>query len=149
MKTLSSGTTFFMKYVFTCGWITGFGLAMLENGHDAGMRSWDYPVSWAIGSVAIFWFFGRLKRVRVDDRWLFVSNYVSEIRLPLSMITDVTEMNAGMMNVRGGRRATVHFREPTKFGCNITFLPEGATGMSAGPVVTELKRMAVAARLSL
>lgn len=43
------------------------------------------------GTVFIWWTGGPLKRVRLDDRVLYISNYRKEIVVPLRAVAEVTE----------------------------------------------------------
>jgi len=110
-------------------------------------QTWQFPLIWVVGTAFILGVAARLKRVRIDDDALYISNYLKEISVPFSAIADVTEFGPSFLSIRGGRPAIVHFREPTDFGHRIIFIPEGSTGMSAGPIVGELKRLAVAQRI--
>lgn len=81
----------------------------------------------------------RLKALSVDGRFLYVSNYVDEITIPLSQISDVTE-NRWVK----GHPVTIHLKSPSEFGDKIVFLPiiEPFLFWGSHPVVSELKAMA-------
>lgn len=84
---------------------------------------------------------GTLKRVRIDQEFLYVSNYRREIALPLSSIDAVTENR--WINLHP---VTIHLRVPTAFGQKITFMPKGLVfGWSSHPVVEELRNAAFVA----
>lgn len=93
-----------------------------------------------IGGAAAFYFTtGKYKKVSVDDRFLYVSNFLKEIKIPLSEIGDITEIKW----VRG-HPVTIHLRNESEFGRKITFTPKlrGLRFFSSDPVVEELKEMA-------
>lgn len=147
-RTLSSMQTFLMKVVFPVIWIGlfGFGTFMLWVGAISGRAGasapaflkWQFLVMWIAGSAFILWSCGRLKRVRIDREFLYVSNYRREVAVPLSMIEDVTENR--WINIHP---VTVRFRVPTEFGQTITFMPTARFfGWSSHPVVKELREAA-------
>lgn len=137
--------TFLMKVVFPVLWIGMFGFGTLVQWFGpitgkAGARTpsfmkWQFLVMWIAGSAFIIWSCGRLKRVRIDGGFLYVSNYRREITVPLSMIESVTENR--WLNIHP---VTVRFRVPTEFGQAITFMPTARFwNLSSHPVVRELR----------
>ena len=90
-----------MKWVFPPLWIGGFGFGTCflwfgavrgPNGVPTpdGMK-WAFLVAWLAGSSFILWFCGRLQRVQVDDESIYVSNYWSEVRVPFTEVSHITE----------------------------------------------------------
>lgn len=148
-KTLSSAQTFLMKVVFPTLWITGFGLGTLslwlgvmhgKNGSPPpDAMKLHFLVIWIVGTAFILWTCAGLKRVRVDSKSLYVSNYLREITIPLSVIEDITENR--WVNIHP---VTIYFRNVTEFGQRITFMPTiRFFGLwSSHPVVAELKLLA-------
>ena len=144
-RTLSSAQTFLMKVIFPVLWIGGFGAGTLSlwlaamhgpggSGAPSWMR-WQFLVTWLAGAAFIGWSCARLKRVRIDREFLYVSNYRREIAVPLSAIEAVTENR--WINIHP---VTVRFRVPTEFGQAITFMPTARFwGWSSHPVVQELR----------
>ena len=95
---------------------------------------------WVVGSIFILSASAGLKRVRIDQRQLYVSNYVKEISIPFGAIVDV-EQNR-WLNIRP---VTIYFREPTEFGDKATFMPKARIRLlfwKVDPVVDELKNLA-------
>ena len=149
MKTLSSAQTFLMKVLFPAVWISGFGLGTLwlwlgtMHGKNGALppdeMKWQFLLAWIAGSAFILWGCAGLKRVRMDSVNLYISNYLREISVPLTMISDVTENR--WINIHPG---TIHFRNATRFGQKVTFMPTiRLFGLwSSHPVVTELRRHA-------
>jgi hypothetical protein len=79
----------------------------------------------------------RLKYVTVDDDYLYVSNFLKEIAIPLWDIDDVTE-NAWLKT----HPVTVHLKHPSEFGDKIVFMPKiQFWGFASHPVVKELKQL--------
>jgi hypothetical protein len=87
---------------------------------------------------------GRLKKVAVDDRFLYVSDYAGseEVAIPLSEIVCVTQWHGKRL-----RPVTVYLRSPAKFGEHIQFQPaleegEGGWAWQENRVVQELRTLA-------
>jgi hypothetical protein len=85
----------------------------------------------------------RIKRVAMDERWLYVSNYIREIRVPLE------EINAVWDNrwIDGGL-ITVGFSRDTELGSRIAFIPRMRWWGSfrPHPVVAEIESASRQAR---
>jgi hypothetical protein len=95
---LSSATTFWLKFVFP--WI------------------WIFLAAWLAGIVFILWICADLKRVRMDQDTLYISNFRREIAVPLSEIDSVAENR--WINIHP---VAIVFRHPTELGGRITFMP--------------------------
>lgn len=100
---------------------------------------WLFLCLWVAGVAGIYWYCIPLKEVSVDDDFLYVSNYLKEISIPLSEIYDVTE-NV-WINIHP---VTIHLRSPSEFGNDIVFMPTHRffAFFSSHPVVDELKELA-------
>lgn len=109
------------------------------KGGDASLK-WVFLFIWVAGTAFIWWSCIRLKEVSVDDNFLYVSNYLKEVSIPLSEIYDVTE-NV-WLNIHP---VTIHLKSPSEFGDKIIFMPK-VRFMSffnlSHPVVNELKELA-------
>jgi hypothetical protein len=147
---LSSGWTFFYKFVFPAVWIPGFGLGTvllwLVGFHDRNNASPPPELKfqslgmWFVGAAFILWVASGLKRVRIDGQHLFVSNYFREIRLPFSSVIDVRQ-NRWLTP----RQVTIYFRIATELGDRATFIPKARFRIHfwrIDPVVDELRRLA-------
>jgi hypothetical protein len=135
-RTLSSAWTFWMKYVLPVLWISGFGMATILA--PAPQNKIVFLVAWSVGTALLLWVNTGLKRVRIDERQLYVSNYLREIDVPFSAITDVKQNR--WIN---SRPITIYFRDATQFGDKVTFMPKQRIQFwSVDPVVNELKRLA-------
>src|SRR5438552_17309498 len=147
-RTLSSAQTFLMKFLFPTIWISGFGLGTLAlflgalHGSDnspppEGMK-WVFQAAWIAGTIFIYWGCVRLKRVRIEDSAIYVSNYLKEIRIPFDAVADVTENR--WLNIHP---VTIHLRSATEFGDRITFMPKiRIFSWRSHPVVAELRELA-------
>ena len=149
-RDLSSAWTFSAKFVFPAVWISGFGLGTIliwlggfHDGNDASsppQLKFVFLAVWVLGSTFIVWASAGLKRVRIDDRHLQVSNYVREICIPFTAIIDVKQNR--WIN---SRPITIYFRDVTAFGDRATFLPKRRFRIKfwrIDPVVDELKQLA-------
>ena len=147
-RTLSSAQTFLMKFVFPTIWISMFGFGTLalflgafrdpdNTPPPEGMR-WGFLAAWIAGTAFIYWGCARLKRVRIGDSAIYVSNYLKEIRIPFDAIADVTENR--WINIHP---VTIHLRSATEFGDRITFMPRFRIfNWGSHPVVAELRGLA-------
>jgi hypothetical protein len=140
-RTLSSTWTFWTKLIFPPVWISGFGtgtvLLWLSDRVDTQMKFVFLGV-WVLGTTFILWTSAGLKRVRMDERQLYVSNYLREICVPFSEITDVRQNR--WLN---SRPITIYFRDAAEFGGKVTFMPKWSIQFwRFDPVVGELRQLA-------
>jgi len=146
---LSSAWTFSAKFVFPALWISGFGLGAvslwLDALHDRNNvlphpeLKFVFLGMWIVGSAFILWANAGLKRVRVNERQLFMSNYFREICIPFSAVMDVRQNR--WLN---SRPITIYFREATEFGDRATFIPKWCIRIRiwhVDPLVDELKQL--------
>ena len=146
---LSSAWSFSVKFVFPVLWISGIGLGTVALWLDAfhgrnnelppPTMKFGFLGMWIAGSAFILWACVGLKRVRVDERQLFVSNYLREICIPFSAVRDVRQNL--WLNIRP---ITIYFRYVTEFGDQVTFMPKrrAIRFWRVDPVVDELKQLA-------
>jgi hypothetical protein len=93
-RNLSSAWTFWTKFVFPAVWISGFGTGTIllwlgrfhgrNNALPPPQEKFLFLAMWILGSTFILWASAGLKRVRIDERQLYVSNYVKEIHIPFA-----------------------------------------------------------------
>lgn len=144
-RRLSSLQTVLMKIVFPALWIPMWAVGTLTlflgglQGGDTAALKWVFLCGWVAGSAFIYWGCIRLKDVSVDDNYLYVSNFLKEISIPLSEIYDVTE-NVWLNT----HPVTIHLKRPSEFGDKIIFMPTVRYFSFYGshPVVAELKELA-------
>ncbi|MGZ5872754.1 MAG: hypothetical protein ACXWKP_11665 [Bradyrhizobium sp.] len=92
----------------------------------------------SVYAALILWVSAGLKRVRMDERQVYVSNYFREIHIPFGAITDVRQNR--WLN---SRPITIYFRDATEFGDKATFMPKQRIQFwRIDPVVEELKQLA-------
>lgn len=91
------------------------------------------------GAYLFLWFNLRAKEVSIEGDFLYVSNFLKEIKIPLSEVRKVTEMMLINPNP-----ITIHLKHPTRFGKKIIFIPTYRFFSFDGshPIVDELKQLA-------
>jgi hypothetical protein len=140
--TFSSRLTFFYKFIFPVIWISGFGLGIIvvELAHNSPLAAkFAFAAGWVLGTAGLVWLCAPLKRVRADDRALYVSNYLKEISVPVGLIDCVTENR--WINIHP---ITIHLSGDTEFGSRIVLMPKSrfAFSWTPHPVVGEIERLA-------
>jgi hypothetical protein len=143
-RRLSSLQTFFAKVIFPVVWLTMWGsgtFAMFfgRTGRPDEPSKWLFLFVGCAAAVFLYRSIVPLKAVSVDERFLYVSNYVREISIPLSQIYKVTE-NRWLNH----HPVTIHLRLPSEFGDKIVFMPKTRffAFWSGHPVVAELEALA-------
>ena len=150
---LSSAWTFILKYVFPGIWIPGFGAGVVDvfrhpgNVIYNGVRGaapqgvgYEFLAAWLVGSAFMLWLSMPLKRVRLTDGALLVSNYFKEWRVPIALIEEVSQNR--WINVRP---ITVRLRADVGCGTKVVFAPPGRWFFRfwrEDPEVGELRRAA-------
>jgi len=140
VRRLSSLQTFFCKFILPPLWIGAFGLMAARQINAANLKVWPLVLlAWIVGTGWVYWSCVRLKKVTIDERYLYVSNYLQEIAIPFSLVGDVTENK--WLNQHP---VTIHFKLRTEFGEQIVFMPpvRFVPYVSSHPVVAELKQLA-------
>jgi hypothetical protein len=143
-RTISSGQTIYMKVFFPVFWIGIFGagtvgifIASSRDPTDVfATMKWLFLAAWLLGSAFIYWRCAGLKRVRMDNEALYVSNYREETRVPLHDVSAVSESR--WINPP---HVIIDFCRDTEFGSRIVFMPTARWfgAWRAHPVVTEIR----------
>lgn len=153
--TLSSRWTPFYKFVIPLLVLGGIGTSSViaylrpePQTMPPGLRpdqGWILIAAAALIAVAVMWWtLGRLMRVELDDDSLIISNYRTEIRVPLSNVSKI-----GGPSRSNPPRYTLTFEEPTDLGRTIAFIPPMAWTlgrMKEREEVVELRAAWAAAR---
>lgn len=135
---LSSRWTPFYKFVLPLLVLGGMGAGTVvaylrpePQKMPPGLRAdqeWILIAVAAVIAIAVMWWaLGRLMRVELDEDELIISNYRTEIRVPLSHVARITGPS-----LSNPPRYTLTFDEPTDLGRTIAFIP---------PVAWTLTRM--------
>lgn len=146
-----------MMRLFPVLWSVGFGVGTVMlwvapdsipyNGVPGGappeakwllLAAWVAGTAMCAGLVAMTW---RLKRVRVEDDTLLVSDFRREVRVPLR---DVVGVRQPRFPVPGS--IAIDLARETPFGREVTFFPQrrGLFG-AEGPTMRELRALVSAA----
>ncbi|HEY2895522.1 MAG TPA: hypothetical protein VGJ12_00180 [Gemmatimonadaceae bacterium] len=155
---LSSAWTFVYKFVFPALWIplVGFGILtafqhpgeVIYNGVKGAAPpfiGYELFAVWLAGSALILWFCMSLRRVRLTDDALLVSNYISEWRIPFAMIEGVSQDR--WVNLRP---ITIRLCADVGCGRSVKFMPPLRWLLlfwREDPEVAELRRLAGLAKL--
>lgn len=153
-RTLSSRTTFIHKYPAPAIWIGGFGWGALQlwlhpadvvfNGVRGAATRHDqlsFLAVWIVATTLIVAWARWIKRVRLTpDGMLLVSNYLTEVAIPLSDVDRVTQSWSFRL-----APVVLHLRHESPFGRSIAFIPAGIRRYAFGcedDVVRELRELA-------
>ncbi len=126
MKLLSTTLTLAFKIFFPTFWIAFFGTLLLaifaigerlsplfvENGFRLAA-----VLFYLIGIVAWYYLFMRLKRVEVDDQFLYVTNYFKTARYPYTEIKKIEEQDVLLL-----KKIRIYLKKPGIFGTKIVFI---------------------------
>src|SRR5262245_4368865 len=117
MRELSSSLTWFHKFAFPTLWIGGFAIGTLimfigPHSLEEEVREmrWLFLGLTVIGTLFLYWFCMRLKRVRLSGGALLISNYRTELEVPLRDV----EVVSGSLLVKP-ELIWLRFRRPTAF----------------------------------
>lgn len=122
-RTISSRLTPFMKFVFPVLWGGFWGvftIAEFRRPQPSDLK-WMSFVIWVPATLLLARLAMRLRRVRVDDRGLLISDYRQEIHVPFTAIANVTYLRT----IKGSQYVTITFRQTTPLGRRAVFLPAG------------------------
>jgi hypothetical protein len=146
MRDLSSKWTWFYKFAFPTLWVGGFAFSTLimflapdswKEGDSRELR-WVFLGVTVVGTLLFYWSCMRLKGVRLRGDVLLISNFETEIEVPLRDVEQISGsllVNPELMWLR--------FRRPTEFGTKVVFMPPFRFfhGFSRHPLVEELQEM--------
>ena len=90
-----------------------------RNGPPPEFVKWVFLAAWLGGTTFILWSCGRIKRVQVDDEALYVSNYWSEVRIPLAEVSHFTQSYMSRPPT-----VTIHLRGQSVVGQRVLFIPK-------------------------
>jgi hypothetical protein len=136
---LSSAWTLFMNLVFP----VALGAGVLSFWSRPERLPPPDSIKLGLAAISIvgigFWiWFVPFKRVYVNKKTLYISNYFQTISIPVSEIENVAENR--WINIHP---ITIHLRQATPFGRKITFMPKlRFLVWQSHPVVAELKQLA-------
>ena len=128
MHRISSNLTVFLKLFLPTLWVSFFGVFtiafLLSN-----VEQWATFFYWKIGLVLFFLLFTalfyftvvQLKRVELDENFVYASNYFKTYRYPYHNVERMTERDLGLFTL-----VKIQLKTPGKFGKKIPFLLDEA-----------------------
>lgn len=130
MQRISSNATLFLKIFIPTIWMVFFGLFTFAVWISEVPNFGPVPALWMKLGLAVFlllgflffWFtFLQLKRVELDEQYLYVSNYYKTARYTFDSIEKFTERDLGLFHI-----VSIHLKSPGHFGKKLTFLLDEA-----------------------
>ena len=127
MQNVSSSLTVFLKFAFPTCWIVFFGamtiaLWFVDSGPVAGMEAGTFrlvlSIFFLLGVAALYWTVMGIKRVEMDDHFIYVTNYFKNIRYPYHQIEKIEEKDYYFF-----RTVHIHLKQAGQFGKKVTFIP--------------------------
>lgn len=137
--------TFFWKYIFSSLCLGGFTIGTIAAIVTNGAEGLILLIALIFGFTMLYYGCLRAKSVYIDNDFLYVSNFIKSIQIPLDNIKNVSE------NIMFSPRPIfIEFYNDTDFGKEIMFI--GYTEMflflSTHPAVKEVKyRIGITAKL--
>lgn len=126
MQRVSTNLTLFFKFFIPVFWLVFFGAftiaALLLDYEYVGSIS---AATFRIGTVLFFvsgavlfaFTLMRLKRVEMDENFVFVTNYFKSVRYPYHNIEKIEESSFLFLKV-----VSIHLKTPGSFGRRVVFL---------------------------
>lgn len=141
-KRISSSFTLFFFMFVPVFWLVFFGAftaaSFIYSGDIAFFQNIAYKIGiivfYLTGVVFLFFTLLRLKRVEIDENFVYVTNYFRTYRYPFHNISSVTEINLLFF-----RLCTIRFVEKGSFGKKIHFLESRIKFQLALEEFTDLK----------
>ena len=125
MQNISTGLTIFFKLFIPTFWIVFFGAftigLFVQNVRVGNLPPGTFRIVallfFLIGCTILYFTLMQLKRVDMDDDYMYVSNYFKTLRYPYEAIDKIKERDWLLFH-------TIHvsFRKKGKFGKRIVFL---------------------------
>jgi hypothetical protein len=147
IRTLSAPGTFAQRYVFLVLWfciLGGINILMWwgklfdpHGGPPSPEAKIVFLVIWLVPPLVAAWLTRSLKRVRMSDEGLLISDYRREILVPFSAIESISPHS----KVEPFQPVEIRFRAPTEFGDGIQFVPRARYGFLPwpDPALSELR----------
>ena len=126
MRRISSSATLILKIFIPTFWIVFFGafttgLLLVTKDNDPMLGGWKIKAAillFYIAGIAILYFtVMTLKRVELDNDFVYVTNFFKTYRYPHHNIKKIKEWDYSLFRV-----ARIYFQQPGNFGRSIVFL---------------------------
>lgn len=127
MTHVSSSLTLFLKYGFPTGWLVFFGaftiafwfiddISVITNMSTGTFRI-ILTLTYLVIAAIIYWTVMRLKRVEMDEHFLYVTNYFKTARYPFHQIEKVVKKDYWIF-----KSIHISLKEAATFGKKISFI---------------------------
>ena len=126
MQRISSNATLFLKIFIPTLWIVFFGLFSVAIWLVDVPYFGPLPAMWLKLGLTLFLVLGigffyltllQLKRVELDELYVYASNYFNTYRYPYHNVEKITERDLALFHI-----VRIHLKTPGKFGKKMTFL---------------------------
>ena len=127
MKMVSTSFTLFLKLVFPIFWIVFFGSFTTAIFFTGDLTSFfGIPIStfkyillgfFLLGFGILYWMLMRIKRVEMDEDFVYATNYFKNYKYPWHNIENIEERDFAFFRV-----IYIYLKQPGKFGKKITFV---------------------------
>ena len=143
-QNITSNWTYFYKIILPIAFIPWAGFSRMKSAFPptdphSHVMFWVFIGAWILIGGWVFWFAYRLKIVKMDNKYLYVSNLLKVIRIPISDIAKIKESTWSRTN-----HVVLTLKSPSEFGSKIVFIPkkryETITGKES--VMESIKEMA-------
>lgn len=130
MQRISSNATLFLKIFIPVLWTVFFGCFTIAIWTADVPYFGPIPAIWMklgltaflLGGVTFFYLtFWKLKRVELDELYVYASNYFNTYRYPYHNVEKITERDLMLFHI-----VRIHLKVPGKFGKTLTFLLDEA-----------------------
>lgn len=140
MSTLSSGMTFFYKYILIIIWGVFLGfymLPMLNYFSQADGYEYAFIIFGIIVTLILIFIMGIIKKVEFDGENFYVSNFIKSDKIHISKVNAVS----GTV-LLSPELVWLKLEEGSIFGTTIIFIPtyRFLSGFDKHPIVDELNR---------
>jgi len=139
MRSISHPATWFYKFFMPTAWILGAGSVYIWKFLISDPNAIAFLIALIFGAIIFYLFFGRLKKVSIDEQNLMISNFRRETTVPLSNFLRASGSIGGNIEI-----ICLHFEQETEFGKSVIFMPPSRffAGFSYHPLVQELNAIA-------
>lgn len=128
MQNVSTNLTLFLKIFIPTFWIVFFGLftvsTYVKDIYIGSLTPWLFRLTCTLffltGLALLYFTLMQIKRVDMDETYLYVSNYFKTIRYPYSLVEKVDERDFLFFHL-----IHIHFKQKGQFGKKIVFLSRG------------------------
>jgi hypothetical protein len=143
-RQISSRLSFFHKFILPGVFVLGIintGIMYLNGwfASSAGLSAGMMLLIHFVFLAYVLFLFWPIKKIVIDDHNLYVSDWRTDITVPLTEIERVSEFI-----ISEPRRVTIHLKNPSLFGRKLVFLATYRTFsfFSSHPIVSELRELA-------